>query len=166
MSRIAFVVARDRNGVIGRGGALPWRLPDDLKHVRALTLGKPLIMGRRTYESIGRPLPDRMNIVLTRDASYHPEGVRVARTAEAALAIAGDAPEVIVFGGADVFSSFLPQAERIYLTEVDADVGGDTYFPALDPAQWRELETEDHKADIDHAYPFRFVTLERVRTHS
>lgn len=163
MTRIAFVVARDRGGVIGKGGALPWRLPDDLKHVRALTVGKPLIMGRRTYESIGRPLPDRTNIVLTRDPAFHADGVRIARTPEEALAIAGDAPETIVFGGADVFRHFLPLADRIYLTEVDAEVGGDTFFPALDPKEWRELETEDHAADAKHPYPFRFVTLERVR---
>jgi len=163
MTRIAFVVAHDRGRVIGKGGALPWRLPDDLKHVRALTVGKPLIMGRRTYESIGRPLPDRTNIVLTRDPAFHADGVRIARTPEEALAIAGDVPETIVFGGADVFRHFLPLADRIYLTEVDADVGGDTFFPALDRAEWRELETEDHAADAKHPYPFRFVTLERVR---
>jgi dihydrofolate reductase len=163
MTRIAFVVARDRGGVIGKGGTLPWKLPDDMKHVRALTVGKPLIMGRRTYESIGRPLPERISIVLTRDPSFQADGVLVARTPEEALALAGDAPEVVVFGGADVFARFLPLADRIYLTEVDADVGGDTYFPPLDPAQWRELEAEEHAADAKHAYPFRFVTLERVR---
>jgi dihydrofolate reductase len=163
MTRIAFVVARDRGGVIGKGGALPWRLPDDMRHVRALTVGKPLIMGRRTYESIGRPLADRTSIVLTRDPSFMVEGVLVARTPEEALSLAGDVPEVIIFGGADVFARFLPMADRIYLTEVDADVGGDTYFPSLDPQQWRELETEDHAADAKHPHPFRFVTLERVR---
>ncbi|HKW77552.1 MAG TPA: dihydrofolate reductase [Candidatus Limnocylindria bacterium] len=163
MKRIAFVVARDRRGVIGKGGALPWRLPDDMKHVRALTVGKPLIMGRRTYESIGRPLPDRLNIVLTRDAAFRADGVSVARSIEEALVFAGDAPEVIVFGGAEVFRRFLPMTDRIYLTEVDADVGGDTYFPALDPKEWRELEYEDHAADERHPYAFRYVTLERVR---
>ena len=163
MTRIAFVVARDRGGVIGKGGALPWRLPDDLKHVRALTVGKPLIMGRRTYESIGRPLPDRTSIVLTRDPAFHADGVQVARTPEEALALAGDAPETIVFGGADVFRRFLPLADRIYLTEVDADVGGDTFFPALDTTEWRETGRTEHPADEKHAYAFRFVTLERVR---
>jgi dihydrofolate reductase len=170
VSRIAFVVARDRAGVIGKGGRLPWRLPDDMKRVRDLTVGKALIMGRRTYDSIGRPLPHRTSIVLTRDPSFKAEGVLVARTPEEALAFAeevlvpaGTPPEVIVFGGADVFAKFLPMADRIYLTEVDADVGGDTYFPPLDPAQWRELETEDHFADAKHPYAFKYVTLERVR---
>lgn len=162
MTRIAFVVAFDRRKVIGKDGRLPWRLPDDMKHVRQLTTGKPLIMGRRTYESIGRPLPDRTNIVLTRDPAFRPEGVIVARTPDEALALAGDAPEVIVFGGAEVFRHFLPMTDRIYLTEVDADVGGDTYFD-FGGTDWRVLETETHPADERHAYPFKFVTLERIR---
>ena len=163
MSRIAFVVARDRRGVIGKDGRLPWRLPDDMTHVRELTVGKPLIMGRRTYDSIGRPLPDRTSIVLTRDASFRCDGCLVARTSEEALALAGDAPEVIVFGGAAVFADFLARADRIYLTEVDAEVAGDTYFPPLDLAQWRETERKTHPADARHPYAFAFVTLERVR---
>jgi len=120
--RIAFVVARDRHGVIGKDGRLPWRLPDDMRRVRALTVGKPLIMGRRTFDSIGRPLPDRVSIVLTRDPAFRCEGCLVARTTDEALALAGDAPEVIVFGGAGVFKDFLPRADRIYLTEVDTEV--------------------------------------------
>ncbi|HET7700914.1 MAG TPA: dihydrofolate reductase [Candidatus Limnocylindria bacterium] len=166
MTRIAFVVARDRGGVIGKDGALPWRLPDDMRHVRQTTVGKPLIMGRRTYESIGRPLPDRTNIVLTRDPAFRAEGVLVARTPEEALALAGDAPETIVFGGADVFRRFLPMADRIYLTEVDAAVEGDTFFPALDDAEWREVERTEHPADERHRYAFRFITLDRIRKPS
>jgi dihydrofolate reductase len=162
MTRIAFVLAFDRKKVIGRDGRLPWRLPDDMKHVREVTTGKPLIMGRRTYESIGRPLPKRTNIVLTRDPAFRPEGVIVARTPDEALALAGDAPETIVFGGAEVFRHFLPMAERIYLTEVDADVGGDTYFD-FGEKDWRVVETKAHPADERHAYPFKFMTLERIR---
>ncbi len=162
MSRISFVVAFDRNKVIGKNGGLPWRLPDDLKHVRELTLGKPLIMGRRTYESIGRPLPGRTSIVLTRDPEFRRDGVRVARTPDEALALAGDAAEVIVFGGAEVFRQFLPLAERIYLTQIDADVGGDTYFD-FTGTDWRVLENVAHPADERHPYPFSFVTLERIR---
>jgi dihydrofolate reductase len=162
MSRIAFVLAYDRNKAIGKDGGLPWRLPDDLKHVREVTIGKPLIMGRRTYESIGRPLPQRTSIVLTRDPAFRPSGVMVARSPDEALAIAGDAPEVIVFGGAEVFRQFLPIADRIYLTQVDADVGGDTYFD-FDGSDWRVLETTSHPADDRHAYPFHFQTLERIR---
>lgn len=164
MARIAFVVAYDRNRVIGKDGTLPWRLPDDLKHVRALTIGKPLIMGRRTYESFPRrPLPDRTNIVVTRDRSFHPDGVVVARTPEEALSLAGDAPEVIIFGGASIFDHFLPKADRIYLTEVDTAVdGGDTIFPELDRSEWREVERVEHAPDERHAHAFRFITLDRV----
>jgi dihydrofolate reductase len=163
VSRIAFVVARDRRGVIGKDGRLPWRLPDDMKHVRALTVGKPLIMGRRTFESIGKPLPDRTNIVLTRDPAFRCDGCLVARTPDEALALAGDAPEVIVFGGGGVFNDFLPRADRIYLTEVDTEAAGDTYFPALDPHDWREVERLAHPADARHPFAFSFVTLERAR---
>ena len=159
---ISFVVASDRNNVIGKNGALPWRLPDDMKRVRELTMGKPLIMGRRTYESIGRPLPGRTSIVLTRDPEFHPEGVRVARTPDEALAHAAGAPEVIVFGGAQVFRRFLPLADRIYLTVVDADVGGDTYFDFA-RTDWRVVERVEHPVDERHPYPFSFQTLERIR---
>ncbi len=160
--RIAFVVAFDRNKVIGRDGGLPWRLPDDMRHVREITTGKPLIMGRRTYASIGRPLSGRTNIVLTRDPAFHQEGVLTARTPEEALALAGDVPEVIVFGGAEVFRQFLPIADRIYLTQVDADVGGDTYFD-FGGTDWRVIENTPHPADERHPYPFSFLTLDRIR---
>ena len=160
--RISFVVAFDRKKVIGKDGHLPWRLPDDMKHVREVTTGKPLIMGRRTYESIGRPLAKRTNIVLTSDPAFHPEGVLVARTPEEALALAGDVPEVIVFGGARVFREFLPIADRIYLTQVDAEVSGDTYFD-FDGTDWLVVENTPHPADERHAYPFNFITLERIR---
>jgi dihydrofolate reductase len=160
--RIAFVLAFDRNKVIGKDGGLPWRLPDDMKHVRAVTDGKPLIMGRRTYDSIGRPLKGRTSIVLTRDTTFHPEGVLVARTPDEALALAGDVPEVIVFGGAEVFRQYLPVADRIYLTQVDADVGGDTYFD-FDGSDWRVVEDTPHPADERHPYPFSFITMDRIR---
>jgi dihydrofolate reductase len=162
MSRIAFVVAADRNKVIGKDGALPWRLPDDMRRVRALTIGKPLIMGRRTYDSIGRPLPKRTNIVMTRDPSFHPDGVKVARSKEEALALAGDAPEIIVFGGAEIFRQFLVDVDVVYLTAVDADVGGDTYFD-MGPDDWIVRENERHEADERHPYAFNFFTLDRAR---
>jgi dihydrofolate reductase len=160
--RISFVLAFDRNKAIGKNGGLPWRLPDDMRHVREVTTGKPLIMGRRTYTSIGRPLAKRTNIVLTRDPGFHPEGVLVARTPDEALALAGDVPEVIVFGGAEVFRHFLPMADRIYLTQVDADVGGDTYFD-FDSRDWLVVENTPHPADDRHPYPFNFLTLDRIR---
>jgi len=149
--------------VIGKDNKLPWRLPDDMRHVRELTIGKPLIMGRRTWESIGRPLPQRTSIVLTRDADFRCDGCLVARTPDEALKLAGAAPEVIVFGGAAVFTTFLPRADRIYLTEVDADVGGDTFFPPLDPGEWDVVEAVEHPADERHAYDFSHLTLERRR---
>jgi dihydrofolate reductase len=160
--RISFVLAFDRKNVIGRDGGLPWRLPDDMKHVREVTIGKPLIMGRRTYASIGRPLKGRTSIVLTRDPTFQQDGVLTARTPEEALALAGDAPEVIIFGGAEVFREFLPMADRIYLTKVDADVGGDTFFD-FGGTDWLVVENKRHDADERHAYPFNFVTLDRIR---
>jgi dihydrofolate reductase len=149
--------------VIGKDNKLPWRLPDDMRHVKELTVGKPLIMGRRTWESIGRPLPQRTSIVLTRDADFRCDGCLVARTPDEALELAGAAPEVIVFGGAAVFTAFLPRTDRIYLTEVDADVGGDTFFPPLDPNEWEVLEAVEHPADERHPYDFSWLTLERKR---
>ena len=121
-------------------------------------------MGRRTYESIGRPLPDRTNIVLTRDPSFKANGVKVARTPEEALTLAGDAPETIVFGGAEVFKQFMPMVDRVYLTEVDVDVeDGDTVFPSFGNIDFRVLENVPHAADERHPYSFRFLTLERIR---
>ena len=156
-------MAFDRNKVIGKDGRLPWHLPDDMAHVRELTTGKPLIMGRRTYDSIGRPLPKRTNIVMTRDMTFRPDGVKVARSKEEALALAGDAPEIIVFGGAEIFEQFMFEVDRIYLTQVNADVAGDTYFD-FGATEWRVLDNVEHPADARHPYSFNFVTLERVRT--
>jgi dihydrofolate reductase len=160
--RIAFVVAVGRNNVIGKDGRLPWRLPDDMRHVREVTMGKPLIMGRRTFDSIGRALPGRANIVLTRDPTFRAQDVQVARTPDEAIALAGDAPEIIVFGGQQIFDLFMTQADRIYLTRVDADVSGDTYF-SFDPGGWRVVDSAAHGTDERHPYAFRFETLDRVR---
>jgi dihydrofolate reductase len=162
VSRIAFVVAVGRNKVIGKDGRLPWRLPDDMRHVRAITMGKPLIMGRRTYESIGKPLDGRTNIVLTRDPSFHPEGVLVAGSPEEALRLAGDAPEIIVFGGAQVFKEFLPLTDRLYMTSVDAGVEGDTFFEMGPSTDWRVVKNERHEADDRHEYGFNILTLDRI----
>ena len=126
-------------------------------------MGKPMIMGRRTWDSIGRALPGRTSIVLTRDKGFRCEGCVIAHSADEAVKLAGDVPEIIVFGGADVFRTFLPRADRIYLTEVDADVGGDTHFPPLDPKDWEMVERQDHPADDRHPYDFSFITLVRVR---
>jgi dihydrofolate reductase len=160
---ISFVVAYDRNRAIGKDNHLPWRLPDDMKHVRQVTIGKPMIMGRRTWDSIGRPLPGRTSIVLTRDLGFRCDGCLIARTADEALKLAGAAPEIIVFGGARVFEEFLPRADRMYLTEVETEVDADTHFPKFDVSEWREVERTRHPADERHPFAFSFVTLARVR---
>ncbi len=157
---VSLVVARAANGVIGRDGGLPWHLPADLKHFKALTLGKPIVMGRRTFASIGRPLPGRHNIVLTRGA-WSADGVTVVPDLAAALAAAGTVPEVAIIGGAAVYAAALPLADRVYLTEVHAAPAGDTVLPPFDAAAWTETAREDHAAEGD-APGFSFVTLERV----
>jgi dihydrofolate reductase len=158
---ISLIVAMADNRVIGRGGALPWRLPADLKRFRSLTLGKPVLMGRRTFESIGRPLTERINLVLTRDLRWGADGARTVHTVPEALAQAREAAELVVIGGAEVYRLVLPLARRIYLTHVHAEVTGDTFFPAFDPGEWRDVEQAAQPADERHAYPFTFVTLER-----
>jgi dihydrofolate reductase len=158
---ISLVVAMARNRVIGRNNALPWRLSEDLKRFKATTLGKPILMGRKTFESIGKPLPGRRNIVLTRDPAWRADGVDVVRTVEEALRNTGDAQELAVIGGAEVYRLVLPLAQRIYLTRVEADVSGDTLFPKIDFAQWREQQTGTQPADERNQYPVTFVTLER-----
>jgi dihydrofolate reductase len=157
----SLVVAVSRNGVIGRDNRLPWRLPADLAYFKRVTLGKPVVMGRRTWESIGKPLPGRLNIVVTSDASYQAPGATVVGSLDAAWLAAGDAPEVAVIGGRRIFEETLPIADRIHFTEVEADVEGDTYFPRLDRSQWRETEVERHEADARHDHPFRILVLDR-----
>ena len=160
--QVSIIVARARNGVIGREGALPWRLPADLRHFRETTMGKPVIMGRRTWESIGRPLPGRRNIVVTRQSNYHAVGAEIASSWDAALALAGDAPEVMVIGGAALYREALPIAHRIYLTDVQASVEGDTRFPDLDAREWREVERRAVPPDDRNAWACAFVVLERT----
>ena len=151
---ITLVLARAENGVIGRDGGLPWHLPADLRRFKALTLGKPMIMGRRTFESFPAPLPGRRHIVLTRDRAWSADGAEVAHTVDAALALAGDAVSVI--GGAEVFALFLDRADRVELTEVHGSPVGDVVVPAL--AGWREVAREDH-ASTDEQPAYSFVTL-------
>src|SRR5262245_7017323 len=131
-------MTRDR--VIGRDNTMPWHLPDDLKRFKALTMGKPMLMGRKTFESIGKALPGRTSLVMTRDPSWRADGVIVVHSMEEAFARAGAVPEVSVVGGADVFRLALPLAQRIHLTSIHASIPGDTYFPPIETAQWRELE--------------------------
>lgn len=158
---ITLVVAMADNGVIGRDGGLPWLLPADLKHFKAVTLGKPVIMGRRTWLSIGRPLPGRRNIVVTRGDTLHAAGIEIVPSPEAALKAASAAGEVMVIGGAAIYRAFLPMASRIELTEIHGSVDGDTYFPEWSRADWMETRRENHPATLD-APAFSFVTLVRA----
>lgn len=162
MTTITIVVAADEEGGIGLAGGLPWHLPADLRRFKALTMGKPIVMGRRTWDSIGRPLPGRRSIVVSRDRDLSIEGVTVVHSFAAAIDAAGSAAEACVIGGAEIFQQALPGASRIELTRVHAHVAADTFFPALDPAAWRETFRERHAADATHAHAFSFVTLERV----
>ena len=161
---LTLVVAVAENGIIGHGGQLPWHLPDDLKRFKSLTMGKPMLMGRRTFESIGRPLPGRTSLVLTRSTRWSPPpGVIAVHSIEDALAEArrGGAAELAVIGGADVFRLTLPLASRIELTRVHADVRGDVSFPPLDPREWRETARIEHPADARHEHALTFSVLER-----
>jgi dihydrofolate reductase len=158
---ISLIVARARNGVIGRDNALPWRLPADLRHFKKLTMGKPMLMGRRTFESIGRALPGRLNLVLTRNPNWQAPGAVAVHSLEEAFAQAGAAPELVVIGGAELFKLVMPLAEHVYLTDVEAAIAGDTHFPALAGDEWQELEQISHAADAEHAYPMTFRTLQR-----
>jgi dihydrofolate reductase len=162
-------IARSRNGVIGRDGDLPWRLKSDLAIFKATTLFKPVIMGRKTWDSLPtKPLPGRLNVVLSRDGSFEPEGAIVCEQLDEAFQIAREhaqddgAEEVCVIGGASLFAEALPRAKRMYLTEVDAEVEGDVYLPPFDESQWREVRREEHPAGPDDDYAFVFRVLERI----
>ncbi len=159
---IFMVLARARNGVIGANGTLPWHLPMDLRHFKALTQGRPMIMGRKTFDSLPGLLPGRRHIVLTRDAEWAEDGAEVVHSIDEAIA-AANAPHVAVIGGAEIFTLFLPHADRIELTEVHCNFDGDTMLPPFDPAIWQESARTDHPADPDHRDrpAFSFVTLVR-----
>lgn len=158
--RITLVVAVSDNGVIGRDGRLPWRLPEDLRRFRELTMGKPLLMGRRTCESIGRPLPGRRNIVISRRPGLEIGGCEVAPSPEAALELVDEAGEAMVIGGEVIYRHFLPQAQRIHRTRVHTTLEGDAFFPALDPAVWRLVASEGRRS-ADPPLRFTFETLAR-----
>lgn len=168
--RLTLVVAAAENGVIGRDGDLPWRLPADLARFKRLTMGHPLIMGRKTYESIGRPLPGRLSIALTRQPDWHAgnESVLTAREVEEAIALAGGAPgvsteEAFVIGGGEIYRLTLPLADRVQLTRVHASIDGDTTFPDLAPAQWRLVESDEHPADSRNEHACTFEVWDRIR---
>ena len=163
--KVSLVAALDRNRGIGRGNAMPWHLPDDFRHFKALTLGKPILMGRRTALSLGRALPGRTNLVLTRSGQVPFDGMRAVVSIDDAVAVAQaeGAQELCVIGGGEVYALALPRADVLHLTEVDAIVAdADAFFPARDPAQWREVEREAHAADAKHAFAFDFVEYRRA----
>lgn len=159
---LSIIVAVADNGVIGSGNQLPWRLPDDLKRFKALSLGKPIVMGRKTFDSIGRPLPGRLNIVVSRRSGLAIPGCQVVTSIDDALAAAQPAPEVVIVGGADIYRQILPRVRTIHLTRVHANVEGDVLFPELHQHEWREVVKEYHPADERHAHAFTFSTLERI----
>lgn len=159
MSTLALIAALDRDRLIGRDNALPWRLPEDLRHFKATTLGKPVIMGRKTWESLGRPLPGRRNVVVSRNADYALQGAELVGSLEAALSLTAEAEEVFVIGGAELYRQALPLAQRLYLTEIDASHTGDAWFPAFAADEWQETAREEH-ANAD-GLAYAFVRYER-----
>jgi len=159
---LALIAALDRNFAIGRGGAMPWHLPDDLKRFRQLTLGKPVLMGRKTAIAIGRPLPGRTNLVLTRGAEAPFAGQQAVPTLRAAAELAGDS-ELCVIGGGEIYALALPRASRMYLTHVDTQADSpDAFFPRFDRSEWREIARAAHAADARHEFAFAFVDYERI----
>jgi len=159
--RVTLIVARARNGVIGRAGTLPWRLPEDLAFFKRTTIGHPILMGRRTWESIGRPLPGRRNIVVSRQPGFAAAGAEVTASLDEALFLCRDSAEVFVIGGAQLYREALPHAQRLIVTEIDADFDGDTHWPAADPAQWREAAREHLAPTANRAFGIDFVTYLR-----
>jgi len=159
--RIAIIVGMDEQGVIGVDDRLPWRLSADLQNFKATTMGKPIIMGRKTHESIGRPLPGRENIIITRNSEYQSEGCVVLHSLDDAFEHCREAEEVMIMGGAELYQQTLDVASRIYLTEVHARVAGDTWFPDYDRDAWREIERRDFRADEKNEHDYSFVVLEK-----
>lgn len=161
--RISLIAAMARNGVIGAGGRIPWHLPRELARFRHLTMGHHIVMGRRTYESIGRPLPGRTTVVVTRNRELRVPGALVAHSLEAALAACAGDEEVFVIGGAELYAQALPLADRLYLTVVEAEIPGDTYMPPIDASEWREVSRERFGPDECHRYGFTCSVYERKR---
>lgn len=162
MTTLSMIVAHASNRIIGKDNDMPWHLPADLAYFKQTTLGKPIIMGRKTYDSIGRPLPGRKNIVISRDTSLTIEGVEVVQSVEQALALVQDVEEIMVIGGGAIYAHCMPKADRLYITHIDADIDGDTQFPAYDLAHdWQQLSTELRTADERNAYDLRFNVYQR-----
>lgn len=159
---ISIIVAASANNVIGVQGQLPWRLPDDLKRFKQLTMGKPIVMGRLTWESISRPLPGRQNIVLTRQAEFAADGCDVVTSPADALAVAANAEEIMIIGGSQVYELFLPKAVRLYMTRVHTEIEGDAFFPEIDSDTWQLVDCASHEADAANEFAFDFRIYERT----
>ncbi|MGN5049693.1 type 3 dihydrofolate reductase [Aeromonas veronii] len=161
--KISMIAAMAHDRVIGKDNQMPWHLPADLAHFKRVTLGKPVLMGRKTFESIGRPLPGRRNLVISRNPDYQAEGIEVVGSVEAALALlAGSSvEELMVIGGGHLYAEMLPSADCLYLTQIDLAVEGDTRFPAFDDGQWQRIDCESHPADEKNPHPYSFETWQR-----
>lgn len=160
--KITLIAAMANDRVIGINNTLPWDLPADLQHFKAQTMGKPILMGRKTYDSIGRPLPGRHNIVVSRNDDLQIEGCTVVSSVETALEAAGAVEEVMVMGGASFYEQLLPRANRLVLTLIDLEVEGDAWFPALEANEWKEVSREEHEPDEKNRYPYSFMAFERI----
>jgi len=161
--RISIIAALSDNNVIGRDNRLPWRLPADMKSFKRLTTGHTIIMGRKTFEALKKPLPNRVSIIVTSNTSYAPEGVRVANSLDGALVESTGQEEVFVIGGERIYREALPIADRMYLTHVHACVAGDTWFPQFDPGDWEMTREENHEADDENPYSFTFRVYDRAK---
>ena len=160
--RLSIVVAMDDNRLIGNNNQLPWHLPADLAYFKKLTTGKSILMGRKTYDSIGRPLPNRRNIVITRNSKISISGCEVVSSVEKALVLIKDEDEVMVIGGASLCEQLLPQVNRLYITKIDGEFEGDIFFPQYDDLNWRQVSCESHPKDIANAYSHHFIVLDRA----
>ena len=161
MKHLSIIVAKSKNAVIGNNGRLPWHLSEDLKRFKSITMGKPIIMGRVTYESIGKPLPGRDNIILTRRSNYVKEGIIITRSPDEALKSARDSDEVMVIGGGEIYKEFIARVNRLYITHVDLNIDGDAFFPKIDYSNWRAMSREDFPRNKEREIGFCFEVLER-----
>ena len=159
--KLSLIAAVSRNNVIGKDNKMPWHLPADLQFFKTTTLGKPIIMGRKTWESLGRILPGRRHIVVTRNKDYTAEGVEIVHSTDTALKQASNVDEAVIIGGAHLYEEMLPLTDRLYLTEIDAEFEGDTFFPEWNKEEWEVVSSETHPADEKNSFPYRFVVYDR-----
>jgi len=160
---ISIIVAIGENNEIGKKNQLLWHLPADMKHFRKITLGKPVIMGRKTFESIGKPLPNRENIIITSDKNFHSQGIKVVHSLQEALDLTKNQPETMIIGGASIYKQALPISDRLYLTVVHHKFDADAFFPKINKEEWQEIKRKDYLTDTENSYPYSFMVLQRIR---